>query len=99
MERHRTEQNHVMEMVSEKRASSWLTALALKRYGFRLTKSYGLCIRYLETGFALDITLLPKTLPLPLIVNVVKSLTYHMTFTVGKGLCTHETQRDPRHLC
>ena len=45
----RTEQRQIIEVASEKGASTWLTALHIKRYGFTLTKSKcrdGFCVRH-----------------------------------------------------
>ena len=39
MESLQTEQRNVKEMVSEKEASNWITALLLNRFGFRLKES------------------------------------------------------------
>ena len=52
-----TNQQYAMALASEKGASSWLTAISLKRYGFDLTKSE------FRDGLSLRYRLQPKNLP------------------------------------
>ena len=80
-------QQYSMALASEKGASSWLTALPLKRYGFDLTKTE------FRDGLSLRYGLQPKNLPLKC-APVAKILLSHIHSTVAKeAILTCATMR------
>ena len=80
-------QQYSMALASEKGASSWLTALPLKRYGFDLTKTE------FRDGLSLRYGLQPKNLPLK--CSCGEDFTVSHALHCGKGY-THMRHNEIR---
>ena len=81
-------QQYSMALASEKGASSWLTALPLKRYGFDLTKTE------FRDGLSLRYGLQPKNLPSK--CSCGEDFTVSHALHCGKGGYTHMRHNEIR---
>ena len=87
------DERYVMALAYGKRASNWLPALPLQRYGFNLTKTE------FKDGLALRYGWQPKKLSSRLSMCRAFHSRPLTTLCQGGRVYTHSSQWDPWHLC